>query len=602
MSKEQERDTEEAESGGTSAEGIPEEPEGFYDPGGDGMYDEERFEEFRADRERWEAETLEPWLEDHPERKDTFKSLSGYERKRLYTPEDVEDLDYEEDLGWPGEPPFTRGPYPTMYRGRLWTRRQIAGFETAEETNERYKYLLDQGQTGLSTDFDHPTLTGYDSDDSHSEGEVGRIGVAIDTLADFEDLFEDIPLDEVSTSMTINSPAPIMLAFYVALADERGVDREKLRGTIQNSIFKEFIAQKTYALPPRPNIEIVKDVIEFCTEKVPNWYWANVSGYHTREAGGTAAQEAAFTLAQGMGYVECGLERGLDPDDFAPRMSFFYVSQSDFFEEVAKFRAVRRIWARIMKERYDAETDAARRMRYHVQTAGESLTAKEPMVNIIRTTVQAMAAVLGGCQSLHTNGYDEALSIPSEDAMRLALRTQQVLGYETGIADSIDPLGGSYQVEAMTNDMEERILGYLADVEELGEGSMKEGMLRGIETGYFEQEIVDSSYEWEQRRSAGEIKKVGINCFEQDDAEEEVDLFTADPATEQRQLDRLQKVKDERDQEAVDAALAGLQEAVDEGENIMPHLVDAAKAYATEGEMMGILREKYGTYDDPGVF
>lgn len=582
-----------------------EESTGMYDPDeqtGDGMYDDRRLAAFKEAYESWDEEVLEEWLEHHPERKETFETLSGYERKRIYTPEDIADLDYENDLGFPGEPPFTRGAYPTMYRGRIWTHRQIAGFETAEETNERYKYLLEAGQTGLSTDFDHPTLTGYDSDDDHSEGEVGRIGVAIDTLADFEDLFEDIPLDEVSTSMTINSPAPILLAFYVALADRRGIDREKLRGTIQNSIFKEFIAQKTFALPPRPNIEIVKDVMEYCTEEVPNWYWANVSGYHAREAGGTAAQEAAFTLGAGMGYVDAGIERGLDPDDFVPRMSFFFVSQTDFFEEIAKFRAVRRIWARIMEERYDADSDAAKRMRYHVQTAGESLTAKQPMVNIVRTTIQAMAAIMGGCQSLHTNGYDEALSIPSEDAMRIALRTQQVIAHESGVAETIDPMGGSYYVEKATMEMEERILEYLAEIEELGEGNMKEGMLRGIENGYFETEIVDSSYEWEKRKTEGDLKKVGVNCHTEGGDTEDVELFTADPATEDRQLERLRKVKEERDDEEVEARIAALKEAVESGENIIPYLVDAAKAYATEGEMMGVLREKYGTYEDPGVF
>ena len=584
---------------------IPDEPAGVYDPGdvsGDGMYSEERLREFLEAYNDWEGETLDEWLQRHPERKDTFKTLSGYERDRLYTPEDLENFDYSSDLGFPGGTPFTRGPYPTMYRGRHWTHRQIAGFETAVETNERYKYLLDQGQTGLSTDFDHPTLTGYDSDDAHSEGEVGRIGVAIDSLADFEDLFDGIPLDEVSTSMTINSPAPIMLAFYVALADERGVDREKLRGTVQNSIFKEFIAQKTFALPPRPNIEIVKDVIEYCTKEVPNWYWANVSGYHTREAGGTAAQEAAFTLAAGMGYVESGIERGLDPDDFAPRMSFFFVSQTDFFEEIAKFRAVRRVWSRIMTERYNVENDAAKRMRYHVQTAGESLTAKQPMVNIARTTIQAMAAVLGGCQSLHTNGYDEALSIPSEDAMRIALRTQQVIAHESGIDETVDPMGGSYYLETATSDMEERILEYLADIEEMGDGSVKEGMLRGIENGYFEQEIVDSSYQWEKRKSEGELMKVGVNCFTEGGDETEVDLFTANPETEERQKQRLQDVKSERNEEEVEARIDDLRDAVENDENIMPYLVEAAKVYATEGEMMGVLRDKYGTYEDPGVF
>jgi methylmalonyl-CoA mutase N-terminal domain/subunit len=375
-----------------------------------------------------------------------------------------------------------------------------------------------------------------------------------------------------------------------------------LRGTIQNSIFKEFIAQKTFALPPRPNIDIVGDVIEYCTKEVPNWYWANVSGYHTREAGGSAAQEAAFTIAAGMGYIESGIQRGLDPDDFAPRMSFFYVSQTDFFEEIAKFRAVRRIWSRIMKERYNAETDDARRMRYHVQTAGESLTAKQPLVNIARTTIQALAAVLGGCQSLHTNGYDEALSIPSEDAMRIALRTQQVIAHESGVTDTIDPMGGSYYVEAATSDMEERILEYLAEIEELGDGSMREGMLKGIESGYFEQEIVDSSYQWEKRKAEGDLKKVGVNCYTEGSEDTDIDLFQADPETEERQKERLQTVKDERDDNLVEERIDALRGAVENDENIMPYLVEAAKAYATEGEMMGVLRDKYGTYEDPGVF
>lgn len=595
-------------SSGTSEEDddrLPDEPVGMYDTDLDGhtpIFATSRLGDVRDAKDAWSAETLQPWIDQHPERKESFETLSGLPRQRVYTPADLADLDYERDLGFPGEPPYSRGPYPTMYRGRLWTRRQIAGFETAHETNERYKYLLDQGQTGLSTDFDHPTLTGYDSDDPHSTGEVGRIGVAVDTLADFEDLFDGIPLDDVSTSMTINTPGPIMLAFYVALADNRGIDRADLRGTIQFSLFKEFIAQKTYSLPPRPAIGLVKDVAEFCTTEVPNWYWANISGYHTREAGSTAVQELAFTLAQGMGYIESGIERGLDPDAFAPRMSFFFIAQTDFLEEVAKFRAARRIWARVMEDRYGASTAAAKRVRFHAQTAGSSLTSKQPMVNIIRTTVQAMAAVMGGCQSLHTNGYDEALSIPSEDAMRLALRTQQVIAHESGAADTIDPLGGSYAVEAQTDELEERALEYLARIEEMGNGSMKEGMLRGIQNGFFEQEIADASYELERRKADGDLKKVGVNCFTEGGEEGEIDLFQADPETEERQKERLRRVKERRDDEAVSAALAAIETALDEDENIMPALVEAAKAYATEGEIMGVFRDRYGTYSDPGVF
>lgn len=567
-------------------------------------FDEESLVDLKEKRKQWETGALEEYLEAYGEREETFESPSGIERKRLYTPEDISDFDYERELGFPGEPPFTRGVYPTMYRGRRWTTRQIAGFETAERTNERFKWLLEQGQTGLSTDFDEPTLIGYDSDHERAKSEVGRVGVAIDSLADLEDLFEGIPLDEISWSMQINSPAPVMIAFYVALADKRGVPREELRGTTQNEPFKEFIAQKMYGLTPRPSIKIVQDIMEFCAEEMPKWNWISLSGYQYRDSGGDAIHEVALTLAAGMAYVEAGLERGLEPEEFLPGMSFFYCTDIDLFEEVAKLRAARRIWSTVMAERYDIEDEDLRKMRFHIQTLGSSVTRNQPKVNLVRTTVEALAAILGGAQSLHVVGYDEAISIPSEDSQRLSLRTQQVLAEETGIDETIDPLGGSYYVEAQTREIEEQIYEFMADIEERGDGNMKEGMLAALEDGYIEKELADAAYEYQKKLSSGEAKKVAVNCYTDGNEEEDsgIELFTADEEAEAEQVEALQRVREERDEAEVQKRLDALREALEADENIMPYLVDAAKGYATEGEMMKVLRDKYGMYQDPGVF
>ncbi|PSP44565.1 methylmalonyl-CoA mutase, partial [Halobacteriales archaeon QH_10_70_21] len=435
----------------------------------------------------------------------------------VYTPADVADIDYDEDLGFPGEPPYTRGPYPTMYRGRTWTMRQFAGFGTAEETNERFHYLIENGQTGLSTAFDMPTLMGIDSDHPMSEGEVGKEGVAVDTLADMEILFDGIDVGEISTSFTINPSAPVVYAMYIALADQQGVPREEVRGTLQNDMLKEFIAQKEWVIPPEPSLDVVTDTIEFAVEETPKFHPVSISGYHIREAGSTAAQEAAFTLADGFAYVEDCLDRGLDVDEFAPLLSFFFNSHNSMFEEIAKFRASRRIYARVMDEWYDAEAGASRRLKFHTQTAGQSLTAQQPLNNIVRVTVQAMAAVLGGTQSLHTNSYDEALGLPTEDAVRVALRTQQILAEESGVADIVDPMGGSFAVEKLTDEMEDEIMAYIEEIRELGDGSVRDGVLEGIEQGYFHREIQEASYQYQKRVDAGEEVVVGVNKYAMDE-------------------------------------------------------------------------------------
>jgi methylmalonyl-CoA mutase N-terminal domain/subunit len=560
------------------------------------MYDEDDLAAIREARETWEGERLDPVLEDHGERQERFATVSNDEVERLYTPADVADLDYEADLGFPGEPPFTRGVYPTMYRGRTWTMRQFAGFGTAEATNERFHYLIDEGQTGLSTAFDMPSLMGLDSDDSMALGEVGKEGVAVDTLRDMEILFDGIELDEVSTSFTINPSAPVIYAMYVALADQRGVPREALRGTLQNDMFKEFIAQKEWVVPPEPSLRLVTDVVEFCTEETPRFHPISISGYHIREAGSTAAQELAFTLADGFAYVEDALDRGLDVDTFGPQLSFFFNSHNSLLEEVAKFRAGRRIYARIMDEWYDAETDAARRLKFHTQTAGQSLTAQQPLNNIVRVTIQAMAGVLGGTQSLHTNSYDEALALPSEEAVRVALRTQQILAEESGLADTVDPLGGSFAIEAKTDEMEAEVMDYLEHVKDLGDGSMRSGVLTGIEEGYFQREIQESAYEYQERVEMGEETVVGVNEYTLED-EGDLDVLQIDESeTRDRQLDRLESVKDERDQVAVDEALEALQQAAVAGENTIPYIVDAVKAYATMGEIMSVFETEYGSY------
>jgi methylmalonyl-CoA mutase N-terminal domain/subunit len=560
------------------------------------MFDEEDLAEIREAREAWEGDSLDPILEAHGERKDRFATVSNDEVDRLYTPEDIADIEFEEDLGFPGEPPFTRGVYPTMYRGRTWTMRQFAGFGTAEETNERFHYLIEEGQTGLSTAFDMPSLMGLDSDDPMSLGEVGKEGVAVDTLRDMEILFDGIDLDEVSTSFTINPSAPVIYAMYAALADQRGVSREDIRGTLQNDMFKEFIAQKEWVVPPEPSLRLVTDVVEFCATETPRFHPISVSGYHIREAGSTAAQELAFTLADGFAYVEDAIERGLDVDEVAPLLSFFFNSHNSLIEEVAKFRAGRRIYARAMADWYDAQSDESKRLKFHTQTAGQSLTAQQPLNNIVRVTIQAMAGVLGGTQSLHTNSYDEALALPSEEAVRVALRTQQILAEESGVADIVDPLGGSFAVEAKTDEMEAEVMEYLEHIRDLGDGSMRDGVLTGIEEGYFQREIQESAYEYQERVEAGEEVVVGVNRYTLED-EEEVDVMQIDEEeTRDRQLDRLETVKAERDDEAVETALSNLRDATVAGENTMPYIIDAVKAYATMGEIMEVFETEYGTY------
>ena len=560
------------------------------------MFDNDDLERIRGNRSEWEAETLEPFLE-AGERKDRFATVSNHEVGRLYTPEDIADMDLEADLGFPGEEPYTRGPYPTMYRGRTWTMRQFAGFGTAEETNERFHYLIDEGQTGLSTAFDMPSLMGIDSDHPMSEGEVGKEGVAVDTLRDMEILFDGIDIGEVSTSFTINPSAPVIYAMYIALADEKGVPREGIRGTLQNDMLKEFIAQKEWVIPPEPSLDVVTDTIEFAVEETPKFHPVSISGYHIREAGATAAQEAAFTLADGFAYVEDCLDRGLDIDEFGPQLSFFFNSHNSIFEEVAKFRACRRIYARIMDEWYDADAEASKRLKFHTQTAGQSLTAQQPLNNIVRVTIQALAAVMGGTQSLHTNSYDEALALPSEEAVRVALRTQQIIAEESGAADIVDPMGGSFAIEKLTNEMETEIMAYIEEIKQMGDGSVRDGVLAGIPDGYFHREIQEAAYEYQQRVDRGEEIVVGVNKYEiEEDAEP--DLLHVDPETRDRQLERLESVKDERDDDAVEACLDDIKEAIENDENVMPPIIDAVKAYATMGEIMAVFEDHYGAYQE----
>jgi methylmalonyl-CoA mutase, N-terminal domain len=531
-----------------------------------------------------------------PEREGELSStISGLENEPLYTPDNV-DIDYDRDLGYPGVYPFTRGVYPSMYRGRLWTMRQFAGFGTAEETNARFRYLLDHGQTGLSTAFDMPTLMGYDSDHARSLGEVGREGVAIDSLDDMETLFAGIPLDEVSTSMTINSPAAMLLAFYACVGEEQGVPRDKLRGTIQTDILKEYIAQKEWIFPPEPSMRLVIDMIEFCAKEMPLWHPISISGYHIREAGSTAAQELAFTLADGFAYVEAAVERGLDVDDFAPRLSFFFNAHLDFFEEIAKYRAARRIWAHELKERYGARNPRSWLMRFHTQTAGVSLTAQQPEVNIIRTALEALAAVLGGTQSLHTNSFDEALALPTESAVRLALRTQQVIAHETGVVNTIDPLGGSYYVEELTNRLEAEAYDYFDRIRKLG------GVIPAIKENFFQREIADASFRYQHEVEQKQRIVVGVNRYQLGD-EQPIEILRIDPALEQKQIGRVQALRARRDSARVEAALARLKEdAAHEDRNLMPPIIDASKAYVTMGEMCDALRDVWGVWRETPVF
>ncbi|MFL5900412.1 MAG: methylmalonyl-CoA mutase [Solirubrobacterales bacterium] len=528
------------------------------------------------------------------EREAEFSTMSGEPVELLYGPEQAP-TDPKETIGKPGEYPFTRGPYESMYRGRLWTMRQFAGFGTVEETNERFHYLLDHGQTGLSTAFDMPTLMGYDSDHHRSLGEVGREGVAVDTLDDMEQLFDGIPLGGVTTSMTINAPAAILLAFYVLVGEQQGVPAEKLGGTIQTDILKEYIAQKEWCFPIEPAMRLVTDMIEWCSEQMPRWHPVSISGYHIREAGSTAQQELAFTLKDGFTYVERALERGLDVDDFAPRLSFFFNAHIDFFEEISKYRAARRIWAREMKETYGAKREESMRLRFHAQTAGVSLTAQQPLNNVVRTSLEALAAVLGGTQSLHTNSFDEALALPTEEAVRVALRTQQIIAFESGAPNTPDPLGGSWFVEKLTDEMEEAAYGYFVRIDELG------GMVEAIRRNFPQREIADAAFTYQREVDERKRIVVGVNDFAQE-GEEPTPILRIDSALERKQVDRLRATRAKRDGAAVEGSLAELKRAAATEENLMPPIVAAARARATEGEMIAAMQEVFGTYTESPVF
>lgn len=544
-------------------------------------------DKFQSKKENWEA-SVKKTLERFPERKNPFTTSSDIEVDRLYHSE--KDEEYEEKLGYPGVYPYTRGIQPTMYRSRLWTMRQYAGFGSAAETNERFRYLLEQGQTGLSVAFDLPTQIGYDSDDVMAEGEVGKVGVAIDSLHDMEQLLDKIPLDKVSTSMTINAPASVLLCMYLAVGEKQGVPLEKLTGTIQNDILKEYIARGTYIFPPKPSMRLITNIFEYCRENVPKFNTISISGYHIREAGSTAVQEVAFTLADGMAYVDAALEAGLDIDAFAPRLAFFFNAHNNFLEEVAKFRAARRIWAKVMKEHYQAQNPKSWKLRFHTQTGGSTLTAQQPDNNVVRVTVQALAAVLGGTQSLHTNSRDEALSLPTEESARIALRTQQIIANESGVADTADPLGGSYYIESLTDEIETRVNKYLDQINEIG------GAVKAVEEGYMQREIQRTAYETQKNIENEEEIIVGLNQYKLNE-EVNPDLLKVDEALEAEQITLLETARKERNQHAVDSALAALREhAQDSNVNLIPHILHAVKVYATVGEICNVLREEFGEY------
>jgi methylmalonyl-CoA mutase N-terminal domain/subunit len=556
------------------------------------MFDERKINETKRERERWEQTTLPNWLKQSHERKSEFKNHSGMFIKRVYTPEDIKNLDYMRDLGFPGEYPFLRGVHATMYRGRLWTMRMFAGFGTAADTNKRFKYLLKEGESGLSTAFDYPTIMGYDSDHPMAKGEVGICGVAISSLKDMETLFHGIPLGRVTTSMTINGPAPMLLAMYVAVGSKQGVSREKIGGTTQNDNLKEFFAQKLCIFPPTPSVKLTTDIIEYCAKHLPKWNPVSISGYHVREAGATALQELAFTIYDGIAYVESTLKRGLKVDDFAHRLSFFFASHNDFFEEIAKFRAARRLWAKIMKERFHAKNPRSMWMRMHVQTSGCTLTAPQPLNNITRTTIQALAAVLGGTQSLHTNSFDEALCLPTEEAVRVALRTQQIIAHESGATSTIDPLAGSYYLETLTNEMEEKAMDYIQKIDNMG------GAIAGIEKGFFQKEIAESAYRYQREIDEEKRIIVGLNEYAVEGEECPIELLRIDPKVENEQVARLRKLKRERDNRKVKEALEKLHRTAEKDENLMPTMIEAAKAYVTLGEITEVLREVYGEYKE----
>lgn len=552
--------------------------------------------DFKSSYEEWKKK-LEAHEKKHPPTRKRFSTVSDLEIPQgLYTPEEIKDFDYNRDLGFPGEFPYTRGVQPNMYRGKMWTMRQFSGFGTAEDTNKRYKLLLESGQMGLSVAFHMPTLMGYDSDSPQAKGEVGKCGVAVDTLADMEMLFDGIPLDEITTSMTINSPAAILLAMYVAVAEKKGVPREKIRGTLQNDILKEYIAQKEWIYPPKPSMRLVADTLEFCTRELPNWNTISISGYHIREAGATAVQELAFTIADGIAYVQAGIDRGLDVDDFAPRLSYFWDVHNDFFEEIAKFRAGRRMWARIMRDRFHAKNPKSWMLRTHAQTAGVSLTAQQPLNNIARVTVQALAAVLGGTNSLHTNSMDETLALPTEQAVMVALRTQQIIAEESGVANVVDPLGGSYFIEWLTNKVEKEAMSYIEKIDQLG------GMLASIEKGFPQSEIANSAYHFQRQLESKEKVMVGVNRYQTQETSRPIEVLYIDKTAEQRQCQRIAEVKKRRDSVRVQSALAALENAARGTQNTMPYLIECVKSYCTVQEMCDVMRKVFGEYRDPGMY
>lgn len=554
------------------------------------MFNGEELSKIRQNRESWEEKVLNKSLAKAPESKQEFKSVSGAVVNRLYTPEDIADIDYETEIGYPGQYPFTRGYQPTMYRGKPWTMRMYAGFATAEESNERYKYLVSQGSTGLSVAFDLPTQIGYDSDHALAQGEVGKVGVAIDSLKDMEILFNGIPLDKVSTSMTINAPAAVLLAMYIAVAEKQGVPADQLRGTIQNDILKEYIARGTYIYPTEPSMRLITNIFEYCSKEVPKWNTISISGYHIREAGSTAAQEVGFTLADGIAYVEAAINAGLDVDTFAPRLSFFFNSHNDLFEEVAKFRAARRLWAKIMKDRFKAKSEKSMMLKFHTQTAGCTLTAQQPDNNIIRVAMQALAAVLGGTQSLHTNSRDEALALPTTESVTIALRTQQILASETGVTNTVDPLAGSYFIEAKTKEIEEKALEYITKIDELG------GAARAIDLGYIQKEISDSAFSYQMEIESLERIVVGVNKYKVEEGSPK-GLLKVDPIVAEMQKKKISEVKASRSNEAVQEKLNNLRKACQGTENVMPHILDAVKEYATLGEICDVMREVFGEYE-----
>jgi methylmalonyl-CoA mutase N-terminal domain/subunit len=558
------------------------------------MFTKESIEKIGVDTKKWQKVFKESTSK-APERLKRFSTVSDRPVQNLYTPLDIKDLDYSNDIGFPNQYPFTRGVQPTMYRGKLWTMRMFAGLGSAKDTNERFHLLVNEGQTGLSTAFDMPTLMGYDTDSPKSRGECGRCGVAIDTLKDMEILFDGLPIDKITSSMTINPPAAVMWAMYIAMAEKRGIRREIIGGTIQNDMLKEFIAQKTFMCPPKPSMRLITDTVEFGTKEVPRWNPISISGYHIREAGSTAVQELAFTLADGIAYVEAALERGLAVDSFAPRLSFFFNSHLDFFEEIAKYRAARRMWAKIMSERFKAKDQRSMWLRFHTQTAGCSLTAQQPYNNVIRTALQALAAVLGGTQSLHTNSLDEVLALPTEEAATIALRTQQIIAEESGVANTIDPLGGSFYVERLTRDMEEEAFEYIKKIDDMG------GMVAAIERNYPQLEIADAAYKYQKQIDSKEKTVVGVNKYMTEE-ELPVETLQIEAELEEKQIQWTNQVKDTRDNKKVKDALEKLGESAQRDDNLMHPIIDAVKAYATEQEICDVFREIFGVYRDPGVY